>query len=306
MDPKSAWEGVLGEVKKHISGKTDVIELMFIALVANGHILLEGMPGVAKTTMTKALCDAIDAQFSRIQGTPDLEPKDIMGYSYIDEESHKMMVRNGPIFTNILLIDELNRAPMKTTAGLLEVLEERQVTIPGVETQKLKEPFVAFATQNPISVDGTIQLPKVLTDRFLMKVLVSYPSMEEEQVMLRLKEKESKVVTKKIIGLNDILEMQRMAADDVEMPDNVVSYITRIVAATRTDLHVVLGGSPRAEISFMKAGKAKALIEGRKEVSIEDIKFLARPVLSHRIVVRSTGGIGVNGIIDGIIATLKE
>jgi MoxR-like ATPase len=306
MDPKSAWEGVLGEVKKHISGKSDVIELMFIALVANGHILLEGMPGVAKTTMTKALCDAIDAQFSRIQGTPDLEPKDIMGYSYIDEETHKLMVRNGPIFTNILLIDELNRAPMKTTAGLLEVLEERQVTIPGAETQKLKEPFVAFATQNPISVDGTIQLPKVLTDRFLMKVLVSYPSMEEEQAMLRLKEKESKVVTKKVIGLNDILNMQRMASEDVEMPDNVVSYITRIVAATRTDMHVVLGGSPRAEISFMKAGKAKALIEGRKEVSIEDIKFLARPVLSHRIVVRSTGGVGVNGIIDGIIATLKE
>ena len=306
MDPKSAWEGVLGEVKKHISGKTDVIELMFIALVANGHILLEGMPGVAKTTMTKVLCDAIDAQFSRIQGTPDLEPKDIMGYSYIDRDTHKMMARNGPIFTNILLIDELNRAPMKTTAGLLEVLEERQVTIPGVETQKLKEPFVAFATQNPISVDGTIQLPKVLTDRFLMKVLVSYPSMEEEQVMLRLKERESNVVTKKIIGLSDILEMQRMAEDEVEMPDNVVSYITRIVAATRTDMHVVLGGSPRAEISFMKAGKAKALIEGRREVGIDDIKFLARPVLSHRIVVRSTGGIGVNGIIDGIIATLKE
>lgn len=304
VDPKYAFESVMAEVQKHISGKSDVIELMFIALVANGHILLEGMPGMAKTTMSKALADAIEADFKRIQGTPDLEPKDIMGYSYVDDQTHKLMIHNGPIFTNILLIDELNRAPAKTTAGLLEVLEERQVTIAGTDTQALKEPFVAFATQNPISVDGTIQLPKVLTDRFLMKVLVTYPTMDEEREMLRMKETETRSDIKKVIGLNDILEMQKMA-QKVQMPEEVANYITKIVNATRNDLHIVLGASPRADISFMKAGKAKALIEGRNAVTIQDIQFLARPILSHRLVVRSTGGLGVNGIIDGIIATLK-
>ncbi len=304
VDPKHAFESVMAEVQKHISGKSDVIELMFIALVANGHILLEGMPGMAKTTMSKALADAIEADFKRIQGTPDLEPKDIMGYSYVDDQTHKLMIHNGPIFTNILLIDELNRAPAKTTAGLLEVLEERQVTIAGTDTQALKEPFVAFATQNPISVDGTIQLPKVLTDRFLMKVLVTYPTMDEEREMLRMKETETHSDIKKIIGLNDILEMQKLA-QKVELPDEVANYITKIVNATRNDLHIVLGASPRADISFMKAGKAKALIEGRSAVTIQDIQFLARPILSHRLVVRSTGGLGVNGIIDGILATLK-
>ena len=305
MDPKSAWEGVSDEVRKRISGKVDVIELMFIALVANGHILLEGMPGMAKTTTTKALADAVDADFKRVQGTPDLTPSDIVGHSYMDEATHTMMVKKGPVFCNMLLVDELNRMPPKTTAGLLEVLEERQATIPGMETQRLKEPFVAFATQNPISVEGTMPLPKVLADRFLMRVAVTYPTEQEEKVMLRMKEAADSTTIKKIIGLQDILDMQG-AAEKIKMSDQVVSYITRMVNATRSNIHVVLGGSPRAEISFMKAGKAKALIEGRSEVSIDDIKFLAGPVLSHRIVVRSTGGLGVNGVINGIVATLPE
>lgn len=306
MDANAAWQAVLGEVRKHISGKVDVIELMFIALVANGHVLLEGMPGTAKTTMTKALADAIEANFKRIQGTPDIATADMIGYTYLDNITHQPVLKKGPIFSNMLLIDELNRMPQRTIAALLEALEERQVTIAGADGSiPLMKPFIAYATQNPISVEGTVPLPKVLADRFLMRVAVNYPSMGEEQGMLRLKETEMKVVTKKVITLEDILQMQQ-DMEKIRMPDRIITYVTRLVDATRTDIHVVLGGSPRAEISFMRCGKARALIQGRQEVTIEDIKFLAKPVLSHRLVVRSTGGIGVNGIIDGITATLTD
>lgn len=304
MDAPAAWQAVLGEVKKHIAGKTDVIELMFIALIANGHVLLEGMPGVAKTTMTKALADSIAADFKRIQGTPDLNTGDIVGFTYMDERTHNVILKKGPIFTNMLLIDELNRMPQRTIAALLEALEERQVTIAGADgSLDLMRPFIAYATQNPISVEGTVALPKVLSDRFLMRVAVNYPSMAEEVEMLRLKETELKVVTNKVITLDDILKMQQ-DVEKIKMPPNIIDYVTRLVDATRSDIHVILGGSPRAEISFMRCGKARALIQGRSEVNMDDIKFLAKPVLSHRLVVRSTGGIGVNGIIDGIVATL--
>ncbi|MCL5433827.1 MAG: MoxR family ATPase [Candidatus Marsarchaeota archaeon] len=302
MEPKEAYNKVLEEMKKHIAGKTDVFELMFIAIVANGHVLLEGVPGVAKTTMTKTLADAIDAGFDRIQGTPDLDQRDIIGFTYLDEQNN-IQIKKGPIFTNILLVDELNRAPPKTTTALLESLEERQVTL-GNSTVPLMKPFIAFATQNPLNIEGTNPLPKVLTDRFLLRIAVTYPTMEEEQGMLRIKEREEKIVTKKVINKDDILKFQSMV-NSIQMSDEVAEYITRVVDATRKDIHMVMGASPRADISFMRCGKAKALIEGRKEVSIDDIKFLAKPVLSHRIVVKATGGLGVNGIIDGIIATTK-
>lgn len=301
MNASDAYNKVLKEMKKHISGKDEVIELMFIALVANGHCLLEGVPGVAKTTMTKTLAESIEAEFTRIQGTPDLQIKDIIGFTYLDDHN-TVQFDKGPIFTNILLIDELNRAPPRTTTALLESLEERQVTL-GNSTVPLMRPFTAFATQNPLNIEGTTSLPKVLADRFLMRIAVSYPSMEEEQLMLRIKEQEDKVVTQKIINTKDIVDMQSQV-NSIRISDDVIRYITQVVGATRTDIHVVMGASPRAEISFMRAGKAKALIEGRSDVTVDDIKVLARPVLSHRIVVKATGGLGVNGIIDGIIATL--
>ncbi|VVB77180.1 Holliday junction ATP-dependent DNA helicase RuvB [uncultured archaeon] len=289
-------------MKKHISGKEDTIELMFIAMLANGHALLEGVPGVAKTTMAKALASTVQADFRRIQGTPDLVPSDIIGYTYLDQADNSVKFNKGPVFTNMLLVDELNRSPPKTMSALLETLEERQVTVGGT-TLPLMKPFIAYATQNPLKVEGTEPIPKVLADRFLMKIDVDYPSMEEEQVMLRIKEGEEKVEVKKIIDTNAIIDMQGQVKG-VELPDDVAKYITQIVDATRKDIHAVMGASPRADLAFMWAGKAKALIEGRKTVSRDDIKFLAKPVLSHRIAVRSTGGIGVHGIIDGIVATL--
>jgi len=290
------------EMSKHIAGKRETLELLFLSIIANGHALLEGVPGVAKTTMTKTLASIIDADFKRIQGTPDLEPKDIIGYTYIDSDN-SIKVKKGPIFTNILLIDELNRAPPKTMSAFLEALEERQVSLGGTDIP-LPKPFTAFATQNPLRIEGTEPLPKVMADRFIMRIEVDYPSMEEEGEMLRIKEREEKLAVNKILTINDILDMQEQAKK-VEMPDDVVKYITTIVDATRKDIHVVMGASPRADIAFMACGKAKALVEGRKEVTIDDIRFLAKPVLSHRIAVRATGGIGVNGIIDGILASVK-
>lgn len=304
MDAKSAYQGVLVEMKKHIAGKEDIIELMFIALVANGHCILEGAPGVAKTRMAKVLSETVNAEFNRVQGTPDLDIRDIVGFTYIDDADHEVKIKYGPIFTNIFLVDELNRTPARTMAALLEALEERQVTIAGAPTQKLKEPFIAFATQNPLNIEGTTPLPKVLSDRFMMRLAVNYPSNQEEQEILRLKENESEVGTAKVVGTDDILRFQK-EAQKVTMSDDIVKYITKLVDATREDLHVVMGGSPRAEIALMQTAKAKALIEGRSEVIIEDIKFLAKPVISHRLAVRATGGIGVNGIIDGIVAGLK-
>lgn len=302
MDPKEAYQKVEEELKKHISGKTEVIELLFIGLVANGHILLEGVPGVAKTTMSKALADTIQADFKRIQCMPDLVPEDIVGQAYYDQ-NREIKLSKGPIFTNILLMDELNRAPPRTMSAFLEALEERQVTLGG-QSMPLPKPFMAIATQNPLRIEGTEPLPKVLADRFVMRIEVTYPSMEEEEKMLRLKEAEEHVETKKILTTADILELQQKAKS-VKLPDEVSQYLTKLVDASRKDIHIVMGASPRADISFLQCAKAKALIEGRTEVTKEDIRFLAKPVLSHRIVVRATGGIGVNGIIDGILASNK-
>ncbi len=302
VEAHEAFQQVLAEMKKHIAGKSDTIELMFITIVANGHALLEGVPGVAKTTMCKAMADTMQAEFKRIQGTPDLVPADIVGYAYIDEKNETKF-KKGPVFTNILLVDELNRSPPKTMSAFLETLEERMVTAGGVD-MPLPLPFTAFATQNPLKIEGTEPLPKVLADRFIVKIDVDYPKMEEEEEMMRLKENEEKEVIQKIITTSDILEMQGKAKT-VAMASDVNEYIAKIVSATRTDIHVVMGASPRADLAFMRAGKARALIQGRDHVTIDDIKFLARPVLSHRMAVRSTGGIGVHGIIDGIIATLR-
>lgn len=301
LDARDAYYQVLTEMKKRIAGKTETIELMFIAIIADGHALLEGVPGVAKTTMTKTLANTVQADFKRIQGTTDLEPKDIIGYVYEDLDKI-VKFSKGPIFTNILLIDELNRAPPKTMSSLLESLEERQVTI-GVNTMQLYKPFTVFATQNPLRIEGTEPLPKVMSDRFIMRIGVDYPTQTEEEAMLRLKEREIELPINKVLTTEMILQMQNDATK-VTMPNEVNGYITRIVDATRHDIHVVMGASPRADISFMKCAKAKALIEGRKEVNMDDIRFLAKPVLGHRISVKTTGGIGVYGIIDGILATL--
>ena len=201
MDAKSMYSGVLQELERHISGNKDILTLMFISLIADGHALLEGVPGVAKTTMTKALASAIDADFKRVQCTADLEIEDIIGSTYMDEQ-HNVKLKKGPAFTNILLADELNRAPVKTMSGFLEVLEERRVTIGG-EDMQLPKPFIAFATQNPLTIEGTTPIPKVLADRFLMRISVGYPTEEAEEAMIRIKEREEQIDFKKVINKDD-------------------------------------------------------------------------------------------------------
>lgn len=303
MEVKEAYEKIMEQMKKRIAGKEDTIELLFITIIANGNALLEGVPGLAKTTMTKALAGTIQADFKRIQGSPDLQPKDIVGYTALDRKTNETEFKKGPIFTNILLVDELNRAPPKTMASFLEALEERVVTVGGVD-MPLPKPFNAFATQNPLKIEGTEPIPKVLSDRFIMKIDVDYPSMAEEKTMLRLKEMEIDLGITKILNTEDVLRMQKEATR-VVMPDDVLNYITELVGATRKEIHVIMGASPRADIALMNAAKAKAYVEGRKSVSIEDIRFLAKPVLGHRITVKSTGGVGIKGVIDGILASLK-
>ncbi len=303
MDAHAIYAKVIDELERHISGNKDVLTLLLVAIVADGHALLEGVPGVAKTTMTKALAAAVDADFKRVQCTSDLGIEDIIGATYLDEQRN-VKLKKGPVFTNILLADELNRAPVKTMSGFLEVLEERRVTIGG-EDMALPKPFIAFATQNPLTIEGTTPIPKVLADRFLMKITVGYPTEEAEEAMIRIKEHEEQIDFKKVISKEDILALQ-LEAKAVKAPDAIVNYITKMVEATRTDIHIVMGASPRSDIAFMSAGKAKALLDGRSEVTKEDILFLAKPVLSHRLVVRSTGGIGVNGVIDGIIAGMEQ
>ncbi len=304
INAKETYDKIYAEVKKHIAGNENTIKLMLMAIIADGHVLLEGVPGVAKTTMTKTIASTLDAKFGRIEGTADLQIKDVIGYTYIDE-NHNVQLKKGPIFTNILLIDELNRTQPTVATAFLEALEEKRVTI-GNNDIILDKPFITFATQNPLNIEGTLPLPKVLADRFIMRIEVKYASEEQEQEMLRLKEKEELGTepVKKIIGVKEILEMQSLA-DRIAMPDDVVQAIVKMVDATRKEIHVVMGGSPRAEISFMRAAKAKALIEGRSSTSVDDIIFLARPVLSHRIAVKASGGLGVNGIIDGIVAMQK-
>lgn len=303
MDANSAYNKILTEMRKVISGDEAVIELLFICIVADGHGLLEGVPGIAKTTMTKALAETIQADFKRIQGTPDVNPSDIVGSTYLDPATNKVVVDKGPVFTNILLFDELNRCQPRVMSALLETLEERQVTLGG-STMQLPKPFITYATQNPLRIEGTEPLPKVLADRFIMRIPVDYPTEEAEGEMLRLKENEENVVVNRVINTEDIVRMQE-EAKGIKLDDEIKKYITGIVAATRTEIHTVMGASPRADIAFMRCGKAKALIEGRKSVTKDDIRFLARPVLSHRLAVRSTGGIGVQGIIDGIVATYQ-
>lgn len=300
MEAQIAYQKILTELKKYIAGDEKVMELLFISIIADGHALLEGVPGVAKTTMTKALADSMSADFKRIQGTPDLTPSDIVGYTFLNDKNEEE-IQKGPVFTNILLFDELNRTQPRVMSALLETLEERQVTLGG-KTMPLPKPFVAYATQNPLRIEGTVPLPKVLTDRFIMRIEVDYPSREEEGEMLQLKEDEEKIVINKIVDTDEIIRMQE-EAKGVEVSNEIKDYITGIVDATRKEIHIIMGASPRADIAFVRCAKAKALIEGRKKVTLDDIKYLARPVLSHRLSVRSTGGIGVNGIIDGIIAT---
>ncbi|MGC9149597.1 MAG: AAA family ATPase [Candidatus Micrarchaeia archaeon] len=289
------------EVSKVIAGKEKEIELIFIGLIANGHILLEGMPGLAKTTMAKTIAQLINCSFGRIQGTPDLSPRDILGFEFYDPNG-KLMLIKGPIFNNIVLIDELNRAPPKTQTSLLECMEERQVTFSS-GTIPLPKPFIVIATQNPLRIEGTNPIPLVQADRFLFKVEVTYPTQEEEIKMLKIKDLPQQKL-ERVFEKEEIIELSQISKT-VKIDEELMHYIVEIVSRTRGHQHLLMGASPRASIAFMLGAKARALLKGREKVEKEDIRFIAHAVLEHRIAVRSGAGIGASSVVDELLAQIK-
>lgn len=278
---------IRNEISKVIVGQEKNVDLILVALLANGHVLLEGVPGVAKTLLAKLFARAIDAGFSRIQFTPDLMPSDILGTSVFDLKTSMFNYKKGPVFSNIILIDEINRAPAKTQAALFEVMEERQITMDGV-TYPMDRPFLVIATQNPVEHEGTYRLPEAQLDRFLFKIEMLYPGLEEEVLILR-KDHENKAEQKQmavepVVTGTDIEQMQRIILD-VIAEDHLLEYIARITKATRENHALYLGASPRASIALLKASKAYAALQGRDFITPEDIKAVAIPVLQHRVVV---------------------
>ncbi len=276
-------------IGKVIVGKDRVVELALCALIANGHVLLEDVPGTGKTVLAKSIAASAGIDFERIQFTPDLLPTDITGLNVVNVQNGEFSFHKGPVFTSILLADEINRATPRTQAGLLECMEERQVTVDGV-TRKLPDPFFVIATQNPIETAGTFPLPEAQLDRFMMKLSMGFPSQDEEKKILeraltgdRLKALEA------VVTGEDILEW-RQEASSVSVHNELVTYITDIVKATRNRSDVAAGVSPRGSIALLRCAQALAFIRGREYVVPEDIKELAVPVLAHRLVIPHTFG----------------
>lgn len=270
-------------IKKVIIGKEDTIDLIMTALLAKGHVLLEDMPGTGKTKLAKSMALSIGGDFSRIQFTPDLLPSDITGLNIFDREKNDFVLRKGPVFTNILLADEINRATPRTQSGLLECMEEKQVTIDG-EKYVLAEPFLVVATQNPIETAGTFQLPEAQMDRFMMKLSMGFLTKAQEvDVLLCYKEADPIDSIVPVLEIKDILSMQE-EANEVYVHKCILEYIAAIVEGTRKDSSIIMGVSTRGSLALLKAAKAYAYIQGRDYVVPEDVKNLAVPVLAHRLV----------------------
>jgi MoxR-like ATPase len=277
---------ILDEVERSIVGKRDALELILLALLCDGHVLLEDYPGLAKTLIARSFAQTTSLQFARIQFTPDLMPSDVTGSSIFDQRSGDFKFLSGPIFTNLLLADEINRAPPKTQAALLEAMQERQVTTEG-ETRPLPAPFVVLATQNPIEYEGTYPLPEAQLDRFLMRVGVGYPSREHEIEMLarRLERGEDELALDTVLDAATLIEMQR-ALEQVHVSESIEGYIVDLVAATRASRRLAVGASPRGSLALLKLSRAKAAVAGRDFVVPEDVKAIAVPALAHRLTLR--------------------
>ena len=282
----SLVSSAIGEMKKAIVGKDEVLEELMAAALAGGHVLIEDVPGVAKTLMAKSLAAVAGLRFRRVQFTPDLLPADITGTYVLDQRTGEFRLRRGPIFTNILLADEINRAPPKTQSALLEAMQEMQVTIEG-ETHPLERPFIVVATQNPIELEGTYPLPAAQVDRFLVRLRIGYPSEEDEVEILRrrIERKTDEVRLERVMGPEEFLEAMR-AVEEVYVDGDVLRYIVRIARATRAFGDVELGVSPRGALALMKMSRALALLAGRDYVTPDDVKRAAVPALAHRLILK--------------------
>ncbi|OYT53911.1 MAG: magnesium chelatase [Candidatus Altiarchaeales archaeon ex4484_2] len=279
-DVKQQFASIYNEVHKVIIGNEEIVENILIALFSSGHVLLESVPGMGKTALTNTIAGTLDCVFKRVQCTPDLAASDIVGMSKYNEVTKQWDLVKGPVFTNILLVDEINRAPPKTQAALLEAMAEEEVTLGGT-THELPKPFIVIATQNPIEQSGTYPLPEAQLDRFMFKSVVKYLSPEEEIMIMKSKLKTEKI--EEIFNPAEIRIIQKDIFENVFVSDSILEYAVNIINETRSRREIMAGGSPRASIAFMKGVKARAFIEGRDYGIVEDVKKLAFPILRHRI-----------------------
>lgn len=301
---------IRNEIGKVIVGQSKMVDLLLIGLLCDGHVLIEGVPGVAKTLTAKLLAKIIDTNFSRIQFTPDLMPSDVLGTSVFNPKNAEFEFRRGPIFSNIVLIDEINRAPAKTQSALFEVMEERQVTIDGI-THLMDFPFLVIATQNPIEQEGTYRLPEAQLDRFLFKIIIGYPTVNEEiNILLNQQSIAQNSLlnnVQKIISTAQISEYRNII-NQVIIDPKLVEFIANIVNETRNSASLYLGASPRASLAILRASKANAAIMGRDFVNPEDIIEMAVPVLRHRIILtpeKEMEGISADELINDIISKIE-
>lgn len=298
------------EIGKKLVGQSQLVDMILTGILADGHLLLEGVPGVAKTYTAKLTAKVINAVFSRIQFTPDLMPSDVTGTSIFNAKSTEFEFKPGPIFGNVVLIDEINRAPAKTQAALFECMEEKQISIDG-NSHELDFPFIVLATQNPVEHEGTYRLPEAQLDRFLFKVSIDYPSLDEEVKILE--GVNNQVITHDIADMKplmtkDDLKKFREQAKQVRVEPNQLKYIAKLVEQTRSNANLFLGASPRASIGILNASKAYAAINGRDFVVPDDIRFVTYPVLNHRIVLtpeREMEGITTNDVIKEILEQIE-
>lgn len=298
------------EIGKVIVGQDDMIEMLIVSILANGHSLIEGAPGVAKTITAKLLAKTMDVGFSRIQFTPDLMPSDILGTSIFNVKTNAFEFKKGPVFSNIILIDEINRSPAKTQAALFEVMAERQITMDGI-MYEMQAPFLVFATQNPIEQEGTYALPEAQLDRFLFKITVDYPSIDDEFhiLMNHHKKEESKALNEiqSVLNAKQIADYQNIIRKII-IEDNLLRYIASIVNNTRNNANLYLGASPRASIAIMNTAKALAAMQGRDFVTPDDIKKTTPAVLRHRLMLtpeREMEGLTSDKVVQQIFETIE-
>ena len=309
-DLKNAVEAIKAELGKVIVGQHEFIELLIVALLADGHVLIEGVPGIAKTVTAKLFAKVLKTDFSRIQFTPDLMPSDVLGTSVLNMKTSNFEFHKGPIFSNVVLIDEINRAPAKTQAALFETMEERQATIDGT-TYPFEEPFMVLATQNPIDQEGTYALPEAQLDRFIFKIKVDYPSLEDEIKIIQThherKGKKPQTLIQPILDAKELADY-KTKIQSILVEEKIIKYIAELVSKTRNHPHLYLGGSPRASISILNTAKAFAAINGRDFVIPEDIKKALKPILNHRIILtpeREMEGMTTDNVIDMIVQSVE-
>ncbi len=306
---QEGMQAVSDQIARYIVGQRKAVELLQVALIADGHVLIEGVPGIAKTQLAKLMASSLDLQFSRVQFTPDLMPSDILGTSVYSPKSGDFEFKQGPIFSNLVLVDEVNRAPAKTQAALFEVMEERQVTKDG-QRFPMAEPYLILATQNPIEQEGTYRLPEAQLDRFMFKVNMDYPSAEEEFDILKLHRDLAVPASESaqpVLGAEE-LKALREVARKIHVEDAILQYIASIIDATRNSGSLYLGASPRASLALLHASRALAALHNRDFVSPDDIKFLAPAVLAHRVILspeREMEGLSSLEVINQVVRSIE-